>query len=115
MVDVFVLNVDYVLLGYEWIYFPEKFIQIKGNYFNAKHTFRVLATFRVSLIDVEAMSCLCNNVAVDIGVVASSNAYGCLSKKNENKFPVFYLFIYSYIIRVFCRLGAKGGLRNVGI
>jgi hypothetical protein len=43
-----------------------------------KHTFLVLAVFLVSLIDVDAMSCLCTSVAVDIGVVVSSNPYCCL-------------------------------------
>lgn len=48
-----------------------------------QHTFRVLAVFRASLIDVEAMSCLCINAVVDTGVVESLNSYCCLDEKVE--------------------------------
>jgi len=86
MVDVFVLNVYYVLLVHELIYFPLKkksVFKSKGNNSilerkKKKHTFFILAVLRVSLIDVEAISCLCKSVAVDIGIVESSNSYCCL-------------------------------------
>ena len=43
-------------------------------------TFRVLAVFFASLMEVDAMSCLCISVAVEIGVLVSSNPYCCLGK-----------------------------------
>jgi hypothetical protein len=36
-------------------------------------------------------------------------------KKEEEKIRKFFIDILSYTFRVFCRLGANGGLRNDGI
>jgi hypothetical protein len=72
--------------------FKKNVFKSKGNNSileRKKNTFFVLAVLRVSLIDVEAISCLCKSVAVDIGIVESSNSYCCLQKKKKNK-----LFIY---------------------